>query len=60
MRKIKVLSSLIPLLIATSFFVYADDLNAIQQKLVSEYALTQPTADDRDIVAAGAVLVLRR
>jgi hypothetical protein len=60
MRKIKVFSSLIPLLIATSLFVYADDLNAIRQKLVSEYALTQPTADGRDIVTAGAVLVLKK
>ena len=33
---------------------------AIQKKLVSEYALTQPTADNTDIVTAGAILVLQK
>ena len=52
-------SSLIALLIATSLSTYADDPNAaIQQKLESQYALTQPTADNTDIVTAGAVIVL--
>lgn len=34
--------------------------DSIQQKLVAEYALTQPTADYTDIVTAGAVLVLKK
>jgi hypothetical protein len=33
---------------------------ALQQRLESQYALTQPTADNTDIVTAGAVLVLQR
>jgi hypothetical protein len=60
MRKIKIVGFLTPLLIARSLPVYADDLSAIQQKLVSEYALTQATADNQGIVTAGAVLVLKK
>ena len=37
-----------------------ESTTAIQQKLESQYALTQPTGDDTDIVTAGAVLVLQR
>ena len=33
---------------------------ALQERLESQYALTQPTADSTDIVTAGAVLVLQR
>jgi len=40
--------------------VRADDLAAIQKRLISEYPLTQATADDTDIVTAGAVLVLKK
>ena len=60
MRKLNMPTSLIAVLIATSFSVCAQDLAAIQQKLVSEYALTQPTAANDDIVTAGAVLVLQK
>jgi hypothetical protein len=38
----------------------ADDPAAIQKKLISEYALTQPTADNTDIVTGGAVLILEK
>lgn len=34
--------------------------DAIQQKLVSEYSLTQPTGDETDIATAGAVLTLKK
>lgn len=36
------------------------DTAALQKKLVAEYALTQPTAADDDIVTAGAILVLQK
>jgi hypothetical protein len=39
---------------------YADDPAALQKKLVGEFALTQPTADNTDIVTAGAILVLQK
>jgi hypothetical protein len=39
---------------------YADDTAALQKKLVAEFALTQPTADNTDIVTAGAILVLQK
>ena len=38
----------------------ADDLGAIQKKLASEYAVTQPTADNTDIVTAGSILILQK
>jgi hypothetical protein len=38
----------------------AQDKAAIQKKLESVYALTQPTADKTDIVTAGAILVLQK
>src|SRR5258708_5823793 len=60
MRSTKILIALIALLTATSFATYADDWkSAIQHKLESEFALTQPTADNTDIVTAGAVVVLK-
>jgi len=40
--------------------VHAQDKAAIQQKLESVYALTQPTAALDDIVTAGAILVLQK
>ena len=58
--KFKIPSSLIALLVAVAVSAYAQDPAAIQKKLVSEYALTQPTADLTDIVTAGAVLVLQK
>ncbi len=59
MRNTEIPISLIALLMAMSVSTYAQDQKAaIQQKLESEYALTQATADNTDIVTAGAVLVL--
>ena len=60
MRTITIYSSLSALLIGTSFLANAQDKTAIEQKLISEYALTQPTADNTDIVTAGAILVLKK
>jgi hypothetical protein len=37
-----------------------EDPAALQKKLVAEFALTQPTAADDDIVTAGAILVLQK
>lgn len=37
-----------------------DSRDAIQKRLLSEYALTKPTDDKTDIVTAGAVLVLQK
>lgn len=37
-----------------------EDLAGLQKKLVAEFALTQPTAADDDIVTAGAILVLQK
>jgi hypothetical protein len=37
-----------------------EDPAALQKKLVGEYALTQPTAANDDIVTAGAILVLQK
>ena len=56
--KMKTLSSLIALLAAISLCAHAEDTKAIVDKLESQYALTQPTADQTDIVTAGAVIVL--
>lgn len=61
MRNISFISSLTLLLVAVCGTAQGQDPRAaIQQKLVSEYALTQPTADNTDIVTAGAVLVLKK
>jgi hypothetical protein len=60
MRKIVISCSFITLLIGTSGLAYAQDKAAIEQKLTSEYALTQPTADLTDIVTAGSILVLKK
>lgn len=56
MRTITLSSSLIALAIMGS----AQNKSAIEKKLVSEYALTQATADQTDIVTAGAILVLKK
>lgn len=58
MPNLKMPSFFITLLVAGAVSAYAQDPATIQKKLVSEYALTQPTADNTDIVTAGAVLVL--
>lgn len=59
MRKITIYIFLIMLLMM-SLLAYTQDATTIQKKLVSQYALTQPTADNTDIVTAGAVLVLQK
>lgn len=52
---------LLLLLASTCLCVCADDpKTTIQQKLQSEYTLTQPTAAEDDIVTAGAILVLKK
>ncbi len=60
MSKLKMPYSLIAVLVVAAISGYAQDAAAIQKKLVSEYALTQPTADLSDIVTAGAILVLQK
>jgi hypothetical protein len=61
MRNINILSSTIVLLIATALPSYAQDpKDAIQKKLEADYAVTQPTADNTNIVTAGAVLVIKK
>lgn len=55
---LKMLSPLIVLLVAMSICAHAEDAKVIEDKLESQYALTQPTADNIDIVTAGAVIVL--
>jgi len=42
------------------FLASAQSKAALEKKLVSEYALTQATADQTDIVTAGAILVLKK
>lgn len=42
------------------FAASAQNKAAIEKKLTSEYALTQPTADQTDIVTAGAIIVLKK
>jgi outer membrane protein assembly factor BamE (lipoprotein component of BamABCDE complex) len=42
------------------FAARAQNKAAIEKKLTSEYALTQATADQTDIVTAGAILVLKK
>ncbi len=39
---------------------FGQDTAALQKKLVAEYALTQPTAANDDIVTPGAILVLQK
>jgi len=59
MTRFKMLSALIAAS-SVAASLYAQDPAALQKKLVSEYALTQPTADNTDIVTAGAILVLQK
>jgi len=61
MPKSKTSSTLFVIILAIAVVsAYGQDLAALQKKLVSEFALTQPTADDTDIVTAGAILVLQK
>jgi len=47
-------------IIGMPFAASAQNKSVIEKKLVSEYALTQATADQTDIVTAGAILVLKK
>jgi hypothetical protein len=60
MENSKLLGSLVAILAVAAGAARGDDTAAMQKKLVSEYALTQPTADNTDIVTAGSVLVLQK
>jgi hypothetical protein len=54
----RLFSSLFALLAIAASSAYGQDQAALQKKLVGEFALTQPTAANDDIVTAGAILVL--
>src|SRR5579863_816224 len=56
----KTSSTLLVTLALAVVSAYGQDMGALQKKLVSEFALTQPTADNTDIVTAGAILVLQK
>ncbi len=58
MRTIAVLGLIVVLFSASS--AVAQDRAAVQKKLEAEYQLTKTTADQSDIVTAGAVLVLQK
>jgi hypothetical protein len=58
MPKSRLFSSLFAILVVAAGSAYGDDQAALQKKLVAEFALTQPTAANDDIVTAGAILVL--
>lgn len=58
--RITLFASPVFLLAGAPFLASAQDKNPIEQKLASEYAVTQPTADNTDIVTAGAILVLKK
>jgi hypothetical protein len=60
MPKSKSLSTLVVILAVAVVSAHGQDLAALQKKMISEYALTQPTADNTDIVTAGAILVLQK
>jgi hypothetical protein len=60
MQGSKLLSGVGTILALAVFSAYGDDPAALQKKLVAEFALTQPTADNTDIVTAGAILVLQK
>jgi hypothetical protein len=52
--------SLLILVVCAVVAAQGQDMAALQKKLVGEYALTQPTAANDDIVTAGAILVLQK
>jgi len=56
----KVITRAVIVLVGICATVHAQDKAAIIKKLQSEYALTKTTADQTDIVTAGAVLVLQK
>jgi len=56
----KVMTRAVVVLVGISAILNAQDKAAIIKKLQSEYALTKTTADQTDIVTAGAVLVLQK
>lgn len=60
MRTITISGSIFTVLIGTCCLADVQDKAAIEQKLTAQYALTQPTADNTEIVIAGAVLVLQK
>ncbi|HEY1947900.1 MAG TPA: hypothetical protein VGG97_12880 [Bryobacteraceae bacterium] len=61
MRKINIFSSLVALLFTVCLSSYGQDSKAaIQKKLAAGYTVTQPTADNTDIVTAGSVLIIKR
>jgi hypothetical protein len=60
MANSNLLGSLVVVLAVAIVAARAEDTAAMQKKLVSQYALTQPTADNTDIVTAGSVLVLQK
>jgi hypothetical protein len=66
MRIVTASGSLITLLIGSLLIGSLSDAQGtldkagIEKKLTSEFALTQPTADNTDIVTAGAILVLKK
>src|ERR1700733_5848184 len=59
MPRFKLICTFFALLAGAVASAHADD-SAIRQKLVSEHAFTVPTADNTDIVTAGAILVLHK
>jgi hypothetical protein len=60
MSKLKLFVSIFAILGVAVVSAYGQDQAALQKKLVGEFALTQPTADNTDIVTAGAILVLQK
>lgn len=60
MPKSKLISSLLAISAAAGVSAYGQDQAALEKKLVAEFALTQPTAANDDIVTAGAILVLQK
>jgi len=56
----KVMTRAVVVLVGISAILSAQDKASIIKKLQSEYALTKATADQTDIVTAGAVLVLQK
>ena len=60
MPKSRLFSSLAAILALAAVSAHGEDQAALQKKLVAEYALTQPTAANDDIVTAGAILVLQK
>lgn len=61
MTKFQVFGRLVAMLVATTISLAAEDPKAaIQQKIQSEFAVTQATAAEDDIVTAGAILVVKK